>query len=127
MLKRENIKWLIGGLAACIGLAVFNQMTPSPPRNSQPIAASSPSPSPCVKSPGSIWVGVRLYTSPRCEESFAYVLGGGKLDGEKYVKLQFANGEIEWKKRSVVLEQTYVLNSDRAIKEQRWLELPVIF
>lgn len=86
-------------------------------------SSNSLSPS-CDSAGGRIWTGVRLHHDSGCSRPFATVVGGGRLrNGERGVLIQFDTGELEWKTRSAVMNQTYVRTDDPAHSARLWRDI----
>lgn len=99
---------------------LYEETTTSTPSNS---SSSSLSPS-CDSAGGRIWTGVRLHHDSGCSRPFATVVGGGRLrNGERGVLIQFDTGELEWKTRSAVMNQTYVRTDDPAHSARLWRDI----
>jgi len=94
--------------------------TSTSPGNS---SSSSLSPS-CDSAGGRIWTGVRLHHDSGCSRPFATVVGGGRLrNGERGVFIQFDTGELEWKTKSAIMNQTYVRTDDPAHSARLWRDI----
>lgn len=107
-------------ITAPFGLYEETTTSTSPAGNS---SSSSLRPS-CDSAGGRIWTGVRLHHDSGCSRPFATVVGGGRLrNGERGVLIQFDTGELEWKTRSAVMNQTYVRTDDPAHSARLWRDI----
>lgn len=107
-------------ITAPFGLYEQTTTSTSPTGNS---SSNGLSPS-CDSAGGRIWTGVRLHHDSGCSRPFATVVGGGRLrNGERGVLIQFDTGELEWKTRSAVMNQTYVRTDDPAHSARLWRDI----
>jgi len=144
-MNAKNAVYLVLGLfvLAVVGNVLKNlgiQTPQAAPQASAPSPSIAPATLPkCPKGTtagrwttptGSYWTGVKLYQgSGDCKKLLATVLGGNRNyktpTGETVnaVKLQYQNGDLDWKKRDAVSQQAFVSAEDPAIKARQWVDL----
>lgn len=107
-------------------LAALAIAFPSVFKAPEPVASVAPEQQKpkCEAALGNIWTGIKLYRDKDCLEPFATILGRkqGKDGEQEQVILRFDTGDLEYKNRSAVTQQAFVLSNDPAIAQMQLKE-----
>lgn len=110
--------YILGGFTALLFIA---NALPDRPRPA-PTVTETPKTPKCTKTLGHFYSGIKIYSDSDCTNLLGTVLGASKVDGQSTVRIEYASGDIEDKLRSVVGQQTYVMDNDPALSKREWLE-----
>lgn len=126
-MKSKIIIWgipaiaVLYGIGQATGLLSSSEPTSKPPAS--PVAVTCPSGTESgewVRTAGSFWSGVKVYTgNGSCKQHLATIYGGNS----SLVLLDYVSGDRDWKDRDAVAKDTWVNRNDPAIAQRNWREI----